>query len=118
MTKDQMNRLTSEGIHAEESFERLGNSMELLDTVAAMFPQDRAYEKMINGVENEDYQLAYEGTHTLKSLAGNMSMHKLYDLCSKQCDLYKKDDIDGALAMIIDIADEYERVIRVLEEVL
>ena len=118
MTKEQAERLTAEGIYVYESLERLGNNMDLLDTITVMFTGDKSFKKLIEGVDSMDDELAYDGTHTLKSLAGNLSMHKLYELCEKQYSLYKSGKVKEAWAMTDEVSCEYERVLAVIKEVI
>ena len=66
------------GADFDEVMQRLG-SESFIKRFAVKFLDDSSYQMILDGIEAKDAELAFRGAHTLKGVAGNLSMTKLYN---------------------------------------
>lgn len=109
---DQMKReqLEAAGIDVAGALERFMNNENLLERMLKKFLTDANYQKLLEAAEKQDAQQGLEASHTLKGLCGNLSMTALASLFTRQVELFRSDDSQGAFAMLPEISEAYRQV--------
>ena len=54
-----------------------------IERMLAKFFANNAYRDIITGYENKDYQAIFSASHSLKGVAGNLSLTPLFEISSK-----------------------------------
>lgn len=81
-----------------------------------MFLKDDSYQNLRKGMEEEDYDLAFLGAHTLKGVCRNLAFTKLGDISSQMTEyLRNKNDIASAVKYLPNIIEEYEKTIHIIQ---
>lgn len=78
MTQAQLQRLTGAGIDVNDALDRFMNNEAMMLKFLMRFLQDQNMEKLRQAVAAGDAEGAYIAAHTLKGVAGNLSMKRLY----------------------------------------
>ena len=107
MDKAKKDRLTAAGIDVDGALERF----------LRKFPADPNYEKLTAAFAAGDYEEALTASHTLKGMCGNLSLTVLFSLLSRQVDLLRAEDWDGAAALLAEIGPARQAVLEAIEEV-
>ena len=113
----EKDRLTAAGIDVDGALERFMNNEALLERFLRKFPADPNYEKLTAAFAAGDYEEALTASHTLKGMCGNLSLTVLFSLLSRQVDLLRAEDWDGAAALLAEIGPARQAVLEAIEEV-
>lgn len=92
---------------------RLGKE-NLVETFLYKFEKDRSLCELHDAVCMNDHDNAFLAAHSLKGVAGNLSMTGLHDASSKLTEHLRGDNLDTALDLIDSVDCEYEKVIDVI----
>jgi HPt (histidine-containing phosphotransfer) domain-containing protein len=72
-------KLVAAGIDYDGGVERLMGNAEMYENFLQMFVKDDSFAELEKAMEEKDYDKAFAAAHTLKGVAGNLSMTKLYN---------------------------------------
>jgi HPt (histidine-containing phosphotransfer) domain-containing protein len=111
MDKAKKDRLTAAGIDVDGALERFMNNEALLERFLRKFPADPNYEKLTAAFATGDHEEALTASHTLKGMCGNLS------LVSRQVELLRAEDWNGAAALLPEIGSARQSVLEAIEEV-
>ena len=114
--EEKKQKLIDIGINVDEALERFMGNDALLEKFLGKFAQDTNYQKLGEAVAAQDKELALTASHTLKGVCGNLSMQKLYQLFAEQVRLFRADDWEGAVAMMPQISEVFDRTVAVISE--
>ncbi len=117
MDKAKKDRLTAADIDVDGALERFMNNEALLERFLRKFPADPNYEKLTAAFAAGDREEALTASHTLKGVCGNLSLTVLFSLLSRQVDLLRAEDWDGAAALLAEIGPARQAVLEAIEEV-
>lgn len=84
MDESRKKQLEAAGIDVGDALARFMNNEGLMMKFLLRFPQDQNYQRLCQAMEAQDAAAAYEAAHTLKGVAGNLSMKGLY---ARVCDV-------------------------------
>lgn len=97
-------------------FEKLGAAGVNVDEALARLMGSRAlYERLlVKFLDDANMARLTEAAHALKGVCGNLSMTRLYELVSRQCDLFRAGDRAGAFALVPEAKQCYDEVRAVI----
>lgn len=74
-------RLRAAGADMDGAMNRLVNDEELYATCFGYFMDDPSFAALGAALDSKDYAAAFEAAHSLKGVAGNLGLTRLYQLC-------------------------------------
>ena len=96
-------RLRAAGVDVDEALERFLQNEALLMKFLARLPADPTFGQLCAAMEAGDAQAAFTAAHTLKGLAGNLSLHRLHQAVSRQVELLRSGDLAAAAELMPEI---------------
>lgn len=102
--------LKDAGVDVDGLMERMMNNEGLADRLLNKFLEDKNYGLLNAAVAQHDGAAAVAAAHGLKGTCGNLSLSVLYGLFTRQVQLFREDDWDGAVALMPEIAAAYDKV--------
>lgn len=119
MAGERKHVLEEGGINVEEAMQRFMNNEKLWTKFLKKFKADLSYENLVKAIEEKEWNKAFEAAHTLKGITGNLALSKLHDLVSRQTDYLRgeNNDFEAAVAMMPEITEVYEKVLKLIDEV-
>ncbi|CVH75658.1 Hpt domain protein [Coriobacteriaceae bacterium CHKCI002] len=117
MTLDHTDRtelLREGGIDHREAMERFCGNEALYERLALKFLDDPHFAELEQALSDKDAQAAYRAAHSLKGVAGNLSLRRLYDQTCRLCDALRASDLDAAERILPDARAAYSAVRRTL----
>ena len=108
-------RLLEAGVDVDEALERFMQNESLLLKFLRRLPTDPTYAALCQAMEQGDAQAAFAAAHTLKGLAGNLSLHRLHALVSHQVELLRSGDLAGAAGDMPGIRQAYQAAVEAVE---
>lgn len=109
-------RLSISGISVHEGLARFGGNRAIYEKILRRFPQDGSYREMCRAIEDKAAGGAFTAAHTLKGLAGNLSMKKLYDDLIPLVEELRTGSLARADELLRPVAADYSAVIAALTE--
>lgn len=103
MNNEAKEKLIACGVDYEGALARFMNNEELYVRFLKKFLADPNYELLTKSMEENDPEAALKSSHTLKGVAGNLSMTSLFKLTEEMVTDLRK-DINS------DISDVYEQI--------
>ena len=118
MQMDEMKRqlLLAEGVDVDEAMERFMGNEALMMKFLLRFSQDENFAKLKQAMVQEDVQAAFEAAHTLKGVAGNLSMKTFFHQVSDIVEELRSGKLAEAEAKMPDLEAVYERTLDVLKQ--
>lgn len=95
--------LEAAGMDVGGALTRLMGSEALLERLLGKFAADDGCARLVAAAEKDDAEAALEAAHALKGVSGNLSMTRLYELTSRQCELIRGGDWPAARALVGDV---------------
>lgn len=109
-------KLEEAGIDVSGALERFMGNDALLERFLKKFLNDTNYEKLTSAVSAGNQEDALTAAHTLKGVAGNLSMTGLFDLLNTQVTAFRDGDWDKAVNLMPEISKNYEALSAVIKE--
>ncbi len=109
-------QLIDANINVDSALERFMGNEALLERFLNKFLTDVNYKKLTDAIAANDKDGALTASHTLKGVSGNLSMTSLFSLLTCQVESFRSGDWQGAVDMMPDITEEYERIIEAINE--
>lgn len=116
MTDIQRKQLQEAGVSVEDALRRLMNNEMLLFRLLSRFSQDNnfiALQQALNDGRTED---AFTAAHTLKGVAGNLSLQPLFVLCSELVENLRAGDLARARQNFPALEEQYHITLSALEK--
>lgn len=95
--------LEAAGMDVADALARMMGSEALLERLLGKFAADDGCARLVAAAEKDDAEAALEAAHALKGVSGNLSMTRLYELTSRQCELIRGGDWPAARALVGDV---------------
>ena len=114
MTPLEKERLTAAGIDVGDVLARFMNNESLLLRFLIRFPEDKNYASLLQALGEGDAERAFTAAHTLKGVAGNLSMRALYDTVSAMVERLRASDLEGARLLLGELENRYGQVTQAL----
>lgn len=114
MTNELNAKLAQYGIDYAEAMERFGGNEALFVRLASKYANDPHFDRLETAMASGDTAAAEREAHSLKSVAGNLSFVRLYDLAARITDALRADDLDSARALMPELRESHEAVVEAL----
>lgn len=101
----------SNGLDYDAAMKLFMGKQEMYEKFLAKFPKDESYRQLKQATDDKDCEAAFKAAHTLKGVAGNLSLSGLSRMASDMTEAFRSGDFEGGIACIDELDSEYERVI-------
>lgn len=115
MTEMQKKVLLEAGINVDDALRRLMNNETLLVRVLLRFTNDTNFAALQKAVAEDRVQDAFVAAHTLKGVAGNLSIEPVYLLSSDITEALRAGDLQTARDAMPLLEEKYRAVITALQ---
>ena len=104
-----MNRVALEagGVDVQGALDRMMGNEKLLAHLLGKFLDDTSFSRLETALAEHDADAAFGAAHTLKGVAGNLSVTTVYELAGRQCDLLRAGSPDEAAALMPQLSEAY-----------
>lgn len=108
-------KMIDAGIDYDGGTARLMGNTEMYEKFLQMFISDDSFQQLDAAMEAKNYAAAFSAAHTLKGVAGNLSMQTFYDVLVPFVDMLRNNaDIPGAVENYPELKKKYEQIIEAL----
>lgn len=111
-----MNRyaLVKAGIDFNEGLRRFNNNKEIYESFLLEFPKDENYKRLCAALEKQDCNAAFQCAHSLKGVAGNLSLQKLHTALEPLVEELRTGSLKAAAELLLPVTESYELLSKVL----
>lgn len=106
-TKQQ---LLAAGINVDSALARFMNNDALMEKFLRRFPDDPSYAQLCQAMTQGDVDAAFTAAHTLKGIAGNLSLDDLSAAASVVVESLRSKNLDAARQQMVQLQAAYTRV--------
>lgn len=117
MTAETKAELSEIGIDLESALKRFLNNEALLEKFFKKFLQDPNYQALLSAVEAGNCEDAFRAGHSLKGVAGNLSLQPLFECTRTQVDFFRNGDFENGAAMMPEVTRLYNEITAALEKI-
>jgi HPt (histidine-containing phosphotransfer) domain-containing protein len=110
MCDDLMVRLKEAGIDTDGTLKRFAGNADLYEKFLVKFMDDDTFNGIKPAFDSDDKEAALNTSHTLKGVAGNLGMTRLYEACSNTVALIRADEFEKARDSYDELKNAYEEV--------
>lgn len=103
------------GMNIEVTLDRFMGSEDLLIKFLKKFLADDNYQKLIDSVQAQDFEKAFNASHTLKGVSANLGLDSLNLSTQKIVEKFRAKDYTNYEDMLDEITKEYNTAIEVIE---
>lgn len=114
MTELQKSTLLNAGINVDEALRRLMNNETLLIRVLLRFTNDTSFAALQKALSEGRVEDAFTAAHTLKGVAGNLSMGPVYMLSSDITEALRAGDLETARETMPQLEEKYQAVMAAI----
>lgn len=113
----KMNKYTlhKAGINVNDGMQRLKLDKTTYESFLIQFLEDQNYKLLCQAIDEKDISLAFLYAHSLKGIAANLSLTKLYLLLSPLTESLRNDSFKLVEELMPQVEDAYQQVIDVLQ---
>lgn len=117
---DEMKRklLLEAGIDVDEALGRFLGNEALMMKFLLQFPEDQNFSRLRQSVAQGDAAGAFEAAHTLKGVAGNLSMGTLFRQISAQVEDLRAGNVAAAADKMPALEETYSRTLAALQQLV
>lgn len=115
MGEIMLNNLKYWGCEVDEALERFVNDESLYIMCMNLFIEDAFFEILGDALKSQDYDAAREATHTLKGIAGNVSVGPLFVAISMLTDKLRANDysdLDADYSQILEYRKSLKNILK------
>lgn len=116
MDNDTKANLKKAGIDADEAIARFMGNEKLFLKMLRKFADDSNFESLEKAVEKKQPDEAFRSAHSLKGVAGNLSIFNLFDHLTLQVSLFREKREEEAYMMMNTIKEDYLLAIKAIKE--
>ena len=102
-------------IDIDGSLARFGNMESFYIKFLKKFVDDKSFETLSSGIENKNLKDIKDGAHTLKGVAGNLGLNKVYQYSVELMRLAKENNLAEIKEIVEKLEEEIEKVISALK---
>lgn len=114
MEQEKYDRLRAAGIGVDEALGRFMNNEALFIRFLGKFADDRSHAGLKEALGQGDVKAAFEAAHTLKGVAGNLSLERLYRAAAAQTELLREGRLEEARAAMAETDEAYRLVMEAI----
>lgn len=116
MEQQRKTRLEASGINVEGALDRFMGNEAMLERYFKKFPDEKSYIALQAAFAAEDKEAAKVAVHTLKGVCGTIGCDGMHAMVLRQEQLLRSGDWNGALEMMSDIAQIYDKICTALRD--
>ena len=105
------------GIYVEDALRRFMGNENLLKRMLSKFINDTTINDLRKGIEANDHELMFRSAHTLKGIAGNLSLSKLYQVTSSQTELFRAGKDEEGILMMSQVEEAYKSAVDAINSI-
>lgn len=105
-------QLNAYGIDYPDAMDRFGGNEPLFKRLALKYLDDAHFVNFKAAMEVQDYEEAYRQAHSLKGVAGNLSLKRLYDMSSMICKELREGEPRAAEKLLPDVENAHEAALK------
>lgn len=110
----QEKKLQDAGVDINGGVRRFAGKYELYEQFLFRFPSDPTFSALVQSMNQKDWAQALSAAHTLKGVAGNLGMNRLFHACDETVKHFRADDPIGAERSYIDLKTAYQDILNLL----
>lgn len=114
MKMEMRTKMVEAGINWETGLERFVGNDSLFIAFLKKFPGDSSYSKMAEELEKNNCEEAFKAAHTLKGVAGNLSLEDLYHKLQPLVEALRDGKLEEGKEYFETVEESYERTIRAI----
>ncbi len=114
MKMENRSELKDVGINLETGLERFVGNESLFIDFLKKFPYDSSYNKMAAELNKKSCEEAYKAAHTLKGVAGNLSLDRLYKRMIPLVEALRKGKLEEANSLYGAVKESYDEIVEAL----
>lgn len=107
-------RLEAAGIDVDDALGRFLQNEALMMKFLGRFPADTSFSRLQEAMARGDAAQAFEAAHTLKGVAGNLSLKRLYEALTPMVEELRAGDLAAAAARMDEAELWYSRAAEAL----
>ena len=116
MDETRRQLLLEGGVDVDEALDRFLDNEALLMRFLLRFPGDENFSRLREAMEQSDAAGAFEAAHTLKGVAGNLSMGELFRRTSARVEDLRAGDMASAEEKMPALEEAYSRTLTALRQ--
>ncbi|MFA9465893.1 MAG: Hpt domain-containing protein [Velocimicrobium sp.] len=116
MKMEKRKELKAVGINLESGLARFVGNESLFIDFLKKFPYDSTYSKVEEELNQNNSVAAYKAAHTLKGVAGNLSLDSLYQQMNPLVESLRKGKIEDAKSQFCFVKECYSEIVTVLND--
>lgn len=114
MEEEWKKSLEKLGVNFETGLARfVGNEKLFLDFLKK-FPKDKSFENMMSEIQNSNSQEAFKAAHTLKGVAGNLSLDGFYQVLVPMVEDLRLGQLESAKEKSQEVSKKYNELVDFL----
>ncbi|MDK2808690.1 MAG: hypothetical protein PWP24_1427 [Clostridiales bacterium] len=117
MKMENKMELKAAGINLETGLDRFVGDERLFLDFLKKFPEDSSFIKLSQELSKDNVQEAYKAAHTLKGVAGNLSVDSLYQTILPLVEALRKGRLREAKQYFPIVKESYEQIVDVLKKI-
>ena len=106
--------LLAAGINVDTALERFLRNSALMEKYLRRFLDDPNYALLCQAMEQGDMEAAFTAAHTLKGVAGNLSLDALFAATSTVVESLRRRDLSAAREQMLPLQHAYGQVLDAL----
>ena len=114
MTEQMKIKLVEAGINVSGAVERFMGNEALYYKFLIRFPEDPNYPALKQAIKAGECRKAFEAAHTLKGVAGNLSLQRLEAVLKELVEFLREGNLEQAAERMPDLEGEYAKVMAAI----
>ena len=108
-------KLQEYGADVKSGLERCMNSEDFYFRMISMLPDEKSFTELEEALKDNDLDKAFEAAHSLKGVAGNLSLSPLYDAASEITELLRAREQMDYTELLNKIMDQRQQIRKLIE---
>jgi len=104
------------GIDYDAAMTLFMGKQEILERFLKKFLNDASYEQLKNAIEAHDCEAAFKAAHTLKGVAGNLSMKTFAKTVSDMTEEFRAGNFEGGIVYVDQLDEQYKATIDFISQ--
>ena len=105
------------GVNYALTMERFMRQEKMYVRILGMLFKDESLGDLRQALQAKNLDGAFQAAHTLKGVCGNLSMHILYDLLTRQVDAFRGGDWAAAVGLMDAVRPAYVELVEAIRRV-
>lgn len=115
MDQNWISALQDAGFETTQTLQRFSGNEALYLRFLNKFTEDDTFSKLAPALMAGDFESTLIAAHTLKGVAGNLGLTRLWHACSQMVSLIRQGDTDAARRSYDELSDAYAQVCAAIE---